>query len=68
MKKLIRNTSDPQSAAFWASVKKSAEGVRSAPAWQKAGINLNDRNFTTFSAKAPSVSPGAPPTAERGRD
>ena len=46
--KLVRNTSDEQSRAFWDAVKKSADTVRAAPAWMRAGINLNDRNYTTF--------------------
>lgn len=48
MKKLIRNTSNATSRDFWAAVRKSADGVRSAPAWMKAGIDLNDKNYTTF--------------------
>ena len=48
MTKLIRNTSDPESAAFWRDVEKSAALVRNAPAWMKAGIVLNPQNFETF--------------------
>lgn len=47
-KKLIRNTSDEESRAFWASVKKSAEPMRTAPAWLKAGIDINEKNFITY--------------------
>jgi len=48
MSKLIRNTADETSIAFWASVQQSAEAVRTAPTWMKAGIDLNEANFTTF--------------------
>jgi hypothetical protein len=34
--------------SFWESMQKSAETVRSLPSWTKAGINLSERNFTTF--------------------
>jgi hypothetical protein len=33
---------------FWDSMLKSAAQARSSPSWMKAGINLNERNFTTF--------------------
>jgi hypothetical protein len=40
--------------SFWESMQKSAEPVRFLPSWTKAGINLSERNFTTFrSASAP---------------
>lgn len=34
--------------SFWESMQKSAEPARSLPSWMKAGINLSERNFTTF--------------------
>ena len=44
MRKLVRNTSDDQGRAFWDSVKKSAQAVRTAPKWMRAGITLNERH------------------------
>jgi hypothetical protein len=44
--------------SFWESMQKSAEPVRSLPGWTKAGINLSERNFTTYrgvSAQEPMV-------------
>jgi len=65
MKKLIRNMSNPKSAAFWQSIDRSAEGMRNAPAWMKAGIDVNERNFITF---GPALSPSGsvPPRSNRG--
>jgi hypothetical protein len=34
--------------SFWESMQKSADPVRLLPSWTKAGINLSERNFTTF--------------------
>jgi len=59
--KLIRNTSDPESAAFWRAVEKSAATLRNAPAWMKAGIILNDRNFETFPPEEDPPSPSKLP-------
>lgn len=53
MKKPTRNISDPKSRAFWESVRKSADTVRSAPEWMLGGITLNDTHFVTFEPKAP---------------
>ena len=47
MKKLTRNMSDEQSAAFWASVERTAEAIKNAPAWMKAGVDVNPRHFET---------------------
>jgi hypothetical protein len=33
---------------FWDAMQKSSEPARSSPSWMKAGINLSERNFTTF--------------------
>ena len=52
MNKLIRNTTDEQSRAFWASVKRTAEVVRTRPAWMQAGIVLNERHFETFGPRS----------------
>jgi hypothetical protein len=48
MSKLIRNTSDEKSAAFWRSVEQSAAELEDAPSWMKAGIVLNPRHFETY--------------------
>jgi len=48
MKKLIRNTSDERSAAFWRSVDESAASMQDAPAWMKAGIVLNPQHYETY--------------------
>lgn len=65
MRKLVRNTSDDQSRAFWDSVKKSAQAVRTAPKWMRAGITLDERHFTTFSPRRPLTSE-APPASVGG--
>jgi hypothetical protein len=50
MTKLIRNTADKESRDFWQAVDRIADSVKDAPAWQKAGIALNPRNFETYAA------------------
>lgn len=47
--------------SFWESMQKSAEPARSLPSWMKAGINLSERNFTTF--RASSAQDLAPPAS-----
>lgn len=42
MAKLIkRNTSSLKSSRFWASIDRAAEGMKDAPTWMKAGIDIN---------------------------
>jgi hypothetical protein len=61
MTKLIRNTSDEEHRAFWAFVKKTAEAVRSDPAWTRAGIDLNEKHFVTYAPRSAEESdPSAP--------
>jgi hypothetical protein len=50
MSKLIRNTSDEKSAAFWRAVEEIAAEMQNAPAWMKAGIVLDPRHYETFSS------------------
>jgi len=59
MKKLTRNTTDANSAAFWASVERSAAAIKHAPAWMKAGIDINPRHFETYEPRAESPDPEA---------
>jgi hypothetical protein len=47
MKKLIRNTSDKESAAFWAGVERTAASAKDLPAWMKAGVDVNPVHFLT---------------------
>lgn len=51
MKKLIRNTKSPEGRAFWDSVKKSADTLRDAPEWMRAGVTLDATHFVTFEPK-----------------
>jgi hypothetical protein len=45
--------------SFWESMQKSAEPARSLPNWMKAGINLSERNFTTFRVAVQTATPPA---------
>jgi len=47
-KKLVKDDSNPSSAAFWEKVKKIAAEARKEPQWAKAGINLNPENYEVF--------------------
>ncbi len=49
--------------SFWESMQKSAEPARSMPSWMKGGINLSERNFTTFRAAAAQEVDTVQPTA-----
>jgi hypothetical protein len=59
MRKLTRNTTDANSAAFWASVERSAAAIKHAPAWMKAGIDINPRHFETYEPRTESQDPDA---------
>ena len=61
MTKLIRNTSDPKSAAFWRAVEESAAAMRDAPAWMKAGIVLNPQHYETYGPVDDDAPPARPP-------
>lgn len=68
MKKLTRNTTDAHSAAFWASVERSAAAIKHAPAWMKAGIDINPRHFETYEPRAEYQEPeGVPLPIRRNR-
>jgi hypothetical protein len=62
MKKLTRNMSDEKSAAFWASVERTAAAIKDAPAWMKAGVDVNPRHFETYEPQ-PEPSPQDPEAA-----
>jgi hypothetical protein len=53
MSKLIRNTSDPESRAFWEGVDRAAAGIKDAPSWMRAGITVNSEHFETFAPHEP---------------
>jgi hypothetical protein len=63
MKKLTRNMSDEQSAAFWASVERTAAAIKDAPAWMKAGVDVNPRHFETYEPQTSTSSEDAAPSA-----
>jgi hypothetical protein len=49
---LVRDTSTPEKREFWEQVKKSADVVRDAPDWMKAGINISETHFVTHRGPA----------------
>jgi hypothetical protein len=63
MKKLTRNMSDERSAAFWTSVERTAEAIKNAPAWMKAGVDVNPRHFETCEPESHSASQDAASSA-----
>ncbi len=48
MKKTTAPAADDPSAAFWESVERSAAAMKHAPAWMKAGVDVDERHFVTF--------------------
>ena len=52
MSKLVRNTSDPESRAFWEGVDKVAGEIKGAPSWMRAGITVNAQHFETYAPRA----------------
>jgi hypothetical protein len=42
MKKLIRNKSTEEAAAFWAAVERGAEEARRMPQWMKVGVIIQE--------------------------
>jgi hypothetical protein len=51
--RLVRNTSTEDNRSFWEHVSKTAAMVRSMPDWMRAGIEINEKHFTTFGARHP---------------
>jgi hypothetical protein len=43
---------------FWDAMHESAGPARSSPGWMTAGINLNEKNFTTYRGDSRLESPG----------
>jgi len=41
-------TTKEHEEAFWDAMERSAAPAKSAPSWKLAGINLSERNYTTF--------------------
>jgi hypothetical protein len=61
MKKLIRNMSDKESAAFWAGVERTAASAKDLPAWMKAGVDVNPVHFVTSEPRSDVSSNDSPP-------
>lgn len=59
MSKLIRNTSTPENRAFWEGVDRVAAEIKDAPAWMRAGINVNPEHFETYAPRAPETTGAA---------
>lgn len=52
MVKLVRDTSTPERATFWAHVKATAAIVRERPDWQHAGVVVNPERFEDYKGEA----------------
>jgi hypothetical protein len=66
MSKLIRNTSDPASRAFWEGVDRVAAEIKDAPSWMRAGITVNAQHFETYAG--PECDTVAPRAASAAAD
>jgi hypothetical protein len=62
MSKLVRNTSDPESRAFWEGVDRAAAGIKDAPSWMRAGITVNAQRHAQGCAAMHDTHSGQPPT------
>jgi hypothetical protein len=50
-----QQSQDANQNAFWNGVERSAESMKSAPSWMKAGVVINDEHYETYPAKAKPV-------------